>query len=77
MNEKKEEVRRVHPDLKRLYQPLTEKSRSETAIPALHSTDRKTIDTWQGFLLNCPGEVSANIANPLTDLIEHDFKDID
>ena len=77
MNEKKEGVRRVHPDLKRLYQPVTEKSRSETAIPALHSTERKTIDTWQGFLLSCPSEVSANIANSLTDLVEHDFKDVE
>ena len=77
MNEKIEGVRRVHPDLKRLYQPITEKSRSENAIPALHSTDRKTIDTWQGFLLNCPGEVSANIANSSTDLIEHDFMDVE
>ena len=77
MNEKIEGLRSVHPDLKRLYQPITEKKRSETAITALHSTERKTIDTWQGFLLNCPGEVSANIANPSTDLIEHDFKDVD
>ena len=77
MNEKKEELRRVHPDLKRLYQPITEKSRSETAIPALHSTDRKTIDTWQGFLLSYPNGLSLNSATASTDLIEHDFKDID
>ena len=77
MNEKIEGVRRVHPDLKRLYQPITEKSRSENAIPALHSTDRKTIDTWQGFLLSCPSGLSLNAATASTDLIEHDFKDID
>ena len=77
MNEKIEGVRRVHPDLKRLYQPITEKSRSENAIPALHSTDRKTIDTWQGFLLSCPSGLSLNSATASTDLIEHDFKDID
>ena len=77
MNEKIEGLRSVHPDLKRLYQPITEKKRSETAITALHSTERKTIDTWQGFLLNCPGEVSANIANSSTDLIEHDFMDVE
>ena len=77
MNEKIEGVRRVHPDLKRLYQPITEKSRSENAIPALHSTDRKTIDTWQGFLLSCPNGLSLNSATASTDLIEHDFKDVD
>lgn len=77
MNEKKEGLQRVHPDLKRLYQPITEKTRSETAITALHSTERKTIDTWQGFLLSCPGELSADMANFSTDLIEHDFKDVE
>ena len=77
MNEKIEGVRRVHPDLKRLYQPITEKSRSENAIPALHSTDRKTIDTWQGFLLSCPSGLSLNAATASTDLIEHDFESID
>ena len=77
MNEKIEGVRRVHPDLKRLYQPITEKSRSENAIPALHSTDRKTIDTWQGFLLSSPNGRSLNSAAASTDLIEHDFKDVD
>ena len=77
MNEKIEGLRSVHPDLKRLYQPITEKKRSETAITALHSTERKTIDTWQGFLLSCPSGLSLNAATALTDLIEHDFKDID
>ena len=77
MNEKIEGVRRVHPDLKRLYQPITEKSRSETAIPALYSTDRKTIDPWQGFLLSGPSGLSLNSATASTDLIEHDFKDVD
>jgi len=77
MNEKKEELRRVHPDLKRLYQPITEKSKFETAIPSLHSNEEKTIDTWQGFLLSCPGELSANITATSTNLIEHDFKDIE
>ena len=77
MNEKIEGLRSVHPDLKRLYQPITEKKRSETAITALHSTERKTIDTWQGFLLSCPGEVSANVTNSSTNLIEHDFKDVE
>lgn len=77
MNEKKEGLRRVHPDLKHLYQPITEKSKSETAMPALHSSEINTIDTWQGFLLSCPGELSANIVNASTGLIEHNFKDIE
>lgn len=77
MNEKKEGLRRVHPDLKHLYQPITEKSKSETAMPALHSSEINTIDTWQGFLLSCPGEPSANIVNASTGLIEHNFKDIE
>ena len=77
MSEKKEGLRRVHPDLKRLYQPITEKARSETAMPALHPTERKTVDTWQGFLLSCPSGLSPNTATASTDLIEHDFKDVD
>ena len=77
MSEKKEGLRRVHPDLKRLYQPITEKTRSETAMLALHPTERKTVDTWQGFLLSCPSGLSPNTATASTDLIEHDFKDVD
>ena len=77
MNEKKEGLRRVHPDLKHLYQPITETSKSESALPALHSIEKKAVDTWQGFLLSCPGEPSANIVNASTGLIEHNFKDIE
>ena len=77
MNEKIEGVRGVHPELKRLYQPITETSKSESALPALHSIEKKAVDTWQGFLLSSPVEVSANIANSLTDLVEHDFKDVE
>lgn len=77
MNEKKEGLRRVHPDLKRLYQPMTEKARAETAVPAMHSTERNTVDTWQGFLLSCPSGLSLNTSTASTDLIEHDFKDVD
>ena len=61
MNEKIEGVRGVHPELKRLYQPITETSKSETALPALHSIEKKAVDTWQGFLLNCPGEVCQDL----------------
>ena len=77
MNEKKEGLQRVHPDLKRLYQPMSEKARAETALPALHPTERNTVDTWQGFLLSCPSGLSLNTSTTSTDLIEHDFKDID
>ena len=77
MNEKIEGVRGVHPELKRLYQPITETSKSETALPALHSIEKKAVDTWQGFLLSSPVEVSANIADTSTDFIEHNFKDIE
>ena len=77
MNEKIEGVRRVHPDLKRLYQPITEKARSEPAIFTLQSAEENKIDTWQGFLLNYPNGLSLNSATASTDLIEHDFKDID
>ena len=77
MNEKKEGVRRVHPDLKRLYQPITEKARSEPATFTLQSAEENKIDTWQGFLLSSPNGRSLNSAAASTDLIEHDFKDVD
>ena len=77
MNEIIEVLRRVHPDLKRLYQPITEKARSESAIFTLQSAEEKKIDTWQGFLLSCPSGLSLNSATASTDLIEHDFKDVD
>ena len=77
MNEKKERLRRVHPDLKRLYQPITEKARSEPAIFTLQSAEENKIDTWQGFLLSYPNGLSLNSATASTDLIEHDFKDVD
>ena len=77
MNEKKEGMQRVHTDLKRLYQPMTEKARAETAVPSMHSTERNTVDTWQGFLLSCPSGMSLNTSTASTDLIEHDFKDVD
>ena len=77
MNEKRERLRRIHPDLKRLYQPITERARSESAIFTLQSAEEKKIDTWQGFLLSCPSGLSLNSATASTDLIEHDFKDVD
>ena len=77
MNEKKERLRRVHPDLKRLYQPITEKARSEPATFTLQSAEENKIDTWQGFLLSSPNGRSLNSAAASTDLIEHDFKDVD
>ena len=77
MNEKKEGLQRIHPDLKRLYQPITEKARSEPAIFTLQSAEENKIDTWQGFLLSYPNGLSLNSATASTDLIEHDFKDVD
>ena len=77
MNEIIEVLRRVHPDLKRLYQPITEKARSEPAIFTLQSAEENKIDTWQGFLLSYPNGLSLNSATASTDLIEHDFKDVD
>ena len=77
MNENKKGLRGIHPDLKRLYQPIAEKAVSEATISTIPTLDKKILNTWQGYLLDTPGGKAPNTANGFTDLIEHDFESID
>ena len=77
MNENKKGLRGIHPDLKRLYQPITEKTVSDAAMSTIQTLGRKMLNTWQGYLLDAPGGKTSNIATGFTDLIEHDFESID
>ena len=77
MNENKKGLRGIHPDLKRLYQPIAKKAVSEATISTMPTLDKKILNTWQGYLLDTPGGKAPNTANGFTDLIEHDFESID
>lgn len=77
MNENKKGLRGIHPDLKRLYQPITEKTVSDAAMSTIQTLDRKMFNTWQGYLLDAPSGKTSNTATDFTDLIEHDFESID
>ena len=77
MNENKKGLRGIHPDLKRLYQPIAEKKVSEAAISTMQTSDKKMLNSWQGYLLDTPGGKTSNTAIGFTDLIEHDFESID
>ena len=62
MNENKKGLRGIHPDLKRLYQPIAKKAVSEATISTMPTLDKKILNTWQGYLLDTPGG-KAPVAN--------------
>ena len=76
MNDKKTGPRDVHPELKRLFQPIAGGNGSETALSSLRLPYKRSIDTWQGYLLCCPSERSSSSASADIEYIEHDFEDI-
>ena len=75
MNDKRIETPKVHPELKRLFQPAASDVEQEGTSPNLPL--KTTIHTWKGYALCAPQDYAHAVASKSpVDIVDHDFEDL-